>query len=283
MLIGSLLSACGPAQFNYLGPNNKSTADNNTESIGAKDPLTCDPTTNTTPAVLGLTGSAYYLDSSQPRYDLSTDYPKYGHKVTKPVELSQLFVPTRDPLAGFPLDNNQFLKDDLGNLLTVYYGLDLHSSIKLSDADAPGKYQFAIISDDGAALSLANSQNDYQTIVNNEHAHPSTMACATQTVDMVNGALRVPMHLTYFEGPLVRISLILMWRRIPDNAGSSGLADVECGRGGDGYFFSWDGNSKTSVPLTAYQNLLARGWKPLNANNYELTASQSLCPLSPAQ
>src|SRR5205823_4265055 len=160
--------------------------------------------TSTIPASSGLIAKAFYLDSSQPQYDQSRDFVTHGHMVNTEIFLANLNIPTHDYSTGL-WTGGAGIKDNSGDLLVEWFGLLAASQIKLGQNDAAGDYQLALFADDGASLYLAN-----HLLIGSEGLHQTTMACAQQVVSL-NKNTRIPMQLTYFEGPRQKISLILMW------------------------------------------------------------------------
>lgn len=263
------LTGCNSAEFVMRGENSSSRL-----SIPG-NPFVCDPFEATTAkSNEGLRGSIHYLDASQPRYTSSSDYVTQGHELDAELYLSRVFAPTRVFDAGFTTDANKMLKDASGDLLMEYFAFNLQSRIKLSTGEPDGLYQLAIISDDGATLLAEDSSGAMSPLVVNEGAHATQMGCATQAVAMTS-ATRLPITLSYFQGPRFHIAMALMWRPVSNSAGA--LNDAQCGQSGSTYFWSYDAATKTSVPQAAYQDLLSRGWKPLDAANFEIPSGTNLC------
>ncbi|MES2963835.1 MAG: hypothetical protein V4760_08085 [Bdellovibrionota bacterium] len=265
------LGGCDAAEFRMHAADSAGRL----SSPGTQSPYVCDPFEATTAkANEGLRGSIHYLDASQPRYTVSSDYVTHGHELDAELYLSRVFAPTRVFDAGFTTDASKVLQDANGQLLFEYFAFNLESQIKLASGVTDGLYLLAIISDVGATLLAEDSSGAMSPLVANEGAHATQMACATQAVAM-NSSSRLPISLSYFQGPRHHIAFVLMWRRVANAAG--GLNETECGKSGSTYFFSYDAATKTSVPQPAYQDLLARGWKPLAAQNFELASGVNLC------
>ncbi|CAN5434923.1 hypothetical protein BH10BDE1_BH10BDE1_05450 [soil metagenome] len=273
------LMACSPAEFKMYNDLSKSGNNNGLGNVPTP-PTVCDPfdPSNIVSATSGLKGSIHYLESSQPTVTSSTDLIAQGKKVDADLFLNRLFVPTRLFSTGFASDNGTAIGTSTTKVLVEWFALDLASKLQLGPGDSAGDYQLAVLSDDGSTMSLMNSVGVFENILENEGAHPTRMQCATQTVRM-DTSTKLPMHLTYFQGPREHISLVLMWRKISPGLSSSvnPLADAECGQSGNDYFFNVGTATAPATPKTPYQNLLARGWKPLSANNFELQAGSNRC------
>ena len=274
ILLTLTLGACGRARFAIHDGADKG-GDVSTFGDGGDKQTICDPFAkeNIIDPSYGLKGSLYYLDSTQPRYSLSTDYVASGHEVNADLFMSRLYVPTRAFTAGFESeDGSGALKDNNGNLLMEYFGLNLDSTLTLGAHDPVGKYQLALLADDGASMRIQNADGSWQTIVNDEGAHAARFACSTSSVTM-DSASKIKMNLTYFQGPRMHIALTLMWRPWPTN--SADLNDPLCGKSGVGLFF--DSTKTPSEPQQAYKDLLSRGWRPLNADNFLLNEGSNKC------
>lgn len=273
MALGTILSGCSPAQFSMYNDPGKNG------SLTSDPTLICDPfdRSNIVSATAGLKGSIHYLDSTQPQYSKSSDVIRNGQRVNADLFLSSVNVQPREFTAGFVSDGGAGIKDSNGQLLVEWFGLNLDSQLKLADGEAPGDYQLAVLSDDGATLKLKNSSGVFEPLIESEGAHSAKLACATKVVEM-KSSTRLPMNLTYFQGPRTHIALMVMWRKIP--AGTKSLADAECGKeDGNDYFFDAGTATRAATPKTPYKNLLARGWKPLSTGNFELQSGSNLCAL----
>jgi len=266
------LTACAPAKFSMNGLDSNG---NPTVTSTGGPPVICDPfdSTNIISATSGLQGSIYYLDASQPRYTNSIDYINNGHKVNADLFMNSVNVPTRIFSYGFVTDGGLTLVDNSNQLLVEYFGLKLDSKIKLGASDDEGDYQLALLADDGATLSLDDGSGTFQQIVGDEGEHPTQFACASHVLSMDRQS-RIPIDLTYFQGPRYHIALMMLWRKI---SAPQSLSDKECGNSGNDYFFSFDQTTGKSVAQPAYLGLLMRGWKPLSAENFELQSGSNKC------
>lgn len=210
----------------------------------------------------GIEAELYYLDSTQPQYDHVSDYFSFGHFV-EGVKLyfNQIFVPTRPFDRGFTLANGQtIVNPNDGSTLYEYFAIRHRGRIQLG-SKAPGLYDFAILSDDGAILYLDDGSGNLVEYINNDGQHPTKMACSTVPVEL-GADDKISFQLDYNQGPRYHISLILMWR--PHDP----TKDKECGKSGNEYFFDYTQDPPT--PTSKYNGLLARGWQPLAPENYKL-------------
>jgi hypothetical protein len=225
----------------------------------------------------GIEAELTYLPSNSPVIsagNLSTASfaPGATDVVQSPVRLilSQLAVSTRPFTEGFSAkDSGEKLTDLDGNILDEYFSVRGTSSIKLGAGDAEGDYEMALLSDDGSILDLDTaSTGSYERWINSDGTHGNGFTCASKTLHLTNG-LEVPMRLNYYQGPRVRIALMLLWRL------KNASAEPECGSfRGDTYFFTPTA-SDPSVPTANYNAVLSRGWKPLAPGNFALPDSKT--------
>lgn len=230
----------------------------------------CDPFSNTSDstagASLGIVGRMAYLTDAMPRYGSARSYLEHGVPVDATLFVDKLDVPTRRFDLGFQTQNGTLIKNQNGNTLYEYFGLKLESELQLSGGNAPGRYQLALLSDDGAVLEV-NDRGDWETLIDNDGVHPTRMGCALRTVQVTEDG-RIPIRVHYYQGPRYHIALQLLWRKIDDNAPSSALNDALCGAAGNNLFFDY--SRVPSTPKAAFNDLLSRGWRVLEAQNYAL-------------
>lgn len=231
--------------------------------------LVCDPNDakNQIDSTLGLRGKIYSVTSNPSSLTSSEQYLAQGTDLGVEMYLSKLHVPERLFGEGFIAADGTALTDNNGNRLVEYFALAFESSLKLSASDAEGKYQLAILSDDGATMRIDNGAT---VLIQNEGAHPTRMGCASQTIELKRDT-RIPFKLSYFQGPKNHIALTLMWRKLPANV--SAQSENLCGVQGNNYFW----NQNDSSAKQPYYDLLARGWKPIAAGNFELTSGYNKC------
>jgi len=250
----------------------KSQYDVNKYAVNATvcDPLGGSSTPSSDPQQ-GIKASLWYLTSGQPIQHDVESMINVGHASSENLFFSTLNVPTRLFTEGFPLQTGGSIKDDMGNELIEYFALRFESLIQLGSDDPEGDYQFGMLSDDGTIWSLASTEagQDYQIMLNNDGDHPTQMGCGpivhmTKTTKLVS-------RIDYYQGPRYHIALVPLWRLV----NSSTVSEPQCGQNGNSMYFDYNNNS---VPEPAYNQMLTRGWKPLNASNYALQTSADYNP-----
>ncbi len=189
-------------------------------------------------------------------------------KTSTPLFLSQVNVPTRLFDQGFGLSDGTVLKDTQGNKLIEWFALKMKSLLKLSATDLEGEYEIASISDDGSRVFLgAPDSNGVQPeIINNDGAHSTRMKCAAQPVSL-NKTSKIPLTYYYNQGPRTEIANVLVWRKV---AVASNAGYKHCGVTSRTSFW----NPTDSSEGTLWRDLVADGWKVIDANNFELPDSQ---------
>ncbi|RZA06664.1 MAG: hypothetical protein EOP11_09740 [Proteobacteria bacterium] len=228
----------------------------------------------------GLKGELFYLPDNLPKYQNVSDYIQNGTKIEADLYFDQVNVPTRPFDAGFITTDGQVMKTPAGNTLYEWFGIRFESKIRLTNQDAIGKYQFALIADDGAVLLEKLPDGSTRTIVNNDGQHATKFKVSSQPV-VLNGTSELPIEVRYYQGPRMHIAAMVMWREWPE--GATAYKDPLDGREGNDLFFS--SNSVPSTPLAAYQQLQARGWRPVPAANFYLPneVKANPCPETPVQ
>lgn len=258
VLLASIpLSGCGRAEFAFT-----------TSFAQNEPPVVCDPFDPANPPVdtQGLYGEIRYLEDSQPRYSSVNDMLANGMDAGVRVVVSRLDVPTVLFNRGFIDDaSGQSLKKSNGDVLVEWFALDLRSELLLADTDSEGYYQFALLSDDGSTMTMDASATSAGTIVvDNDGQHETKFGCSAKAVWMKKNETR-PIRVKYYQGPRNHIALTLMWRKV---ASETAALDASCGSIGNDTFFNV--NVVPSAPKAPYTNLLARGWKPIDAKNFIL-------------
>ncbi len=276
ILISMLLTACGVKSDSTPSSTAAPTGAQEYLAVNinryAANKIICDPfnggTTTQKNYQKGIKAELFYRTATMPRWYKTTDYVQLAKKSEQNIFLSDINVPTRIFSEGFATTQGQMLKDDQQNKLIEYFGLKMTTNLILSDEDDAGYYELALLSDDGATLTLKSNSIEAvdEVIVNNDGDHPTKMGCSTHTVRMVKNVM-VPVELAYYQGPRYHISNILMWRK-----SSVAGQDSMCNQLGNNLFFNPDAHS---APQAAYASLLSRGWKALTPNNYMVSQSQA--------
>lgn len=219
----------------------------------------------------GIKASLFYRGAGMPRYYSAQEYVDKTVASTQQLFMADLNVPTRMFSEGFATQINSVVKDDAGNKLIEYFGLKFETVLKLKADQPEGNYELGTLADDGIVVK-AKIDGVWKTLINNDGDHPTQMGCASSVINMTRDSA-IPLEVTYYQGPRYHIANVLMWRQ-SDDAGK----DSQCRKSGNEYFFN---PNKQSVPLAAYQGLLARGWSPISADNFYLPGKEAYNPCVP--
>jgi hypothetical protein len=241
-------------------------------NLYALNKLACDPLGGGDPGgdpTAGIQATLYYLRDGQTPQQTVASYISQGQRADQFLFFSQINVPTRMFDTGFPTMSGGLISKDDGTTLYEYFALRFTTTLQLAPDDDEGTYELALLSDDGAIWRLKNSNGNYEEAVNNDGDHPTQMGCSSYRLTMTRDTQKL-MQLDYYQGPRYHISVIPLWRKVV--AGQT--ADPLCGVNGNNYYFDPDHGS---VPVH-YNDLLARGWKPLKAANYKLPESAFFNP-----
>jgi hypothetical protein len=234
--------------------------------------LICDPLGEPGTAVdpgQGLIGRLYYLLQGE-RYYSVPEYLSFGVRSSQKLFFSELNVPTRKFDTGFPIQTGGVVKNDTGSDLFEFFALQFSSILVLRPDQAEGYYELALLSDDGAVFKVREDNGQYVAYVSNDGDHPTRFGCGTKPILMNRDSEHV-ISVEYYQGPRYHISLIPMWRKVSEGD----LADPLCGHTGNEAFFDYNNNS---TPTAKYNELLARGWEPIQHSNYRLPASAAFNP-----
>jgi hypothetical protein len=239
--------------------------------------LVCDPfDPSPTPSPKhGIKSSLWFRGAGQPAYSSVSDYLTKYTASEQNLFFNSINVPTRLFSSGFPLETGGLVKNDLGQELIEYFALKFESQITLSENDSEGLYELALLSDDGSILKIKEPNSDgvlpetWETHINNDGNSPTRMKCSSRIIDMKQGK-KIPIELSYYQGPKYHIASMLIWRKA-----SQAGQDSYCNKSGNNYFFNPDNNS---APLK-WLDLAARGWKVLNSENYLLPESGNSTPV----
>src|SRR5207253_1070075 len=217
----------------------------------------------------GVQGTLFYRTSAMPRMYKVQDYIDFTKKSDKTLFFNDMNVPTRIFTEGFSTQTTAVLADDTGAKLIEYFGIKFETTLQLGENNEEGDYELALLSDDGTRLKIKDPVTDsWREIINNDGDHPTRMGCASEVLHMTRRT-QIPLEAIYYQGPRQHIANVLMWRK-STTAGKDAL----CGASGNSYFFNPD---KASAPLKPYNDLLARGWKPVAAENFWLNSTYNPC------
>jgi len=204
---------------------------------------------------------------------------------------SQVDIPTEDFTAGFPTSAGKLVTDKSGNVLDQWFALDFKASIILGPTDAPGLYEFAVLSDDGSILYLDNGMGmGLQPAIENDGQHSNRIVCSSTAYEFSNSTSNptiMPMELKYYQGPPQSIAMQLFWRKVSSTSASA-LADSSCEVAStnsspqsgldDDYYYDRSENSKPLSPIISF---MSRGWNLLQPDNFISPAGLAkVCPMA---
>jgi len=219
----------------------------------------------------GIKASLHYRIAGMPAMTNSEDYVSFAKKSDQKLFFADMNVPTRMFDAGFTTQANDTLADDSGQRLIEYFGVKFETILKLSANDTEGDYELALLSDDGTTLKVVGgtaAAPTYKTVIANEGDHETKFGCASEVIKMTRDS-QVPVQVTYFQGPRYHIANVLMWRKA-----SQAGKDSQCGAKGNEMYF----DPSSGAPKKAYNDLLARGWKVVQKENFFIPKSESYNP-----
>jgi hypothetical protein len=253
--------------------------------LGQSNTVVCDPfggnpgpsSNNGLDALLTFIPATSSIVSNLPAMTTETFAPGQTDVQVAPtrIVLNKIAVSTRDFVDGFSDSNGSKLKNLAGEDLIEWFSLRVRGRVMANTDAEAGLYQFAIMSDDGSVMEIdpTGSGNSFQSLISNDHQRNNTLGCSSTAIPLVRNQ-GLPIKINYFQGPRVRISFSLLWRKVPNNNPSS-LAEVECGvNRADTYYFT--PSVSGPVPTTKYNQLISRGWKIIpEANLYFSDGSQT--------
>lgn len=244
------------------------------------DPLTSGSQDSSSDLQAGIRGEISYINSAAQQvydfwtYDLATDRYLPANSVDGTVYMPKFDVPTRPFSMGFvPSGSSEALKKDDGNPLVENFSLRFESLLILPENYPEGRYEIAILSDDGSILYLNG-----QSVIDNDGNHPTRMGCQPAGAS--------PLHLTqnselelellYYQGPRYHIALVVMWRLLSEDETAG--HDSQCGKTGNHTWFNPDSNP--IQPTSNYLKLLSDGWEVIPPSAFRLKNSE-LNPCAP--
>jgi len=221
--------------------------------------LVCDPFENeatTGDSKNGIKAKLYYYNTQTLRshpYSGVNDFLNYGKAANADLYFNNIFTPTRAFDRGFAMSDGSVLKNDEGTPLFENFALKFTGGIQLPQGMADRKVQFAVLSDDGAILSIINPSSS-STIINNDGNHPTKMGCAAAPVQ-ISANSRLKFELDYYQGPRRHIAITLLWREWSDSP-SFNSNDQWCGQSGNDLFF--DSSTSPSTAMAPWNDLMTR-------------------------
>ncbi len=223
----------------------------------------------------GLKANLYWLPSGSSGATSTTDLISRGTKSSQNLFFTQLYVPTRLFTQGFYNDVGQPLQDDTGSTLIENFAMRFSSVLRLAPSQDEGLYEFAVLSDDGTVMRIRDDAGVYSPVVDSDGNHPTRMGCSAQVINMTRDTEKL-MQLDYYQGPRYHIALVVMMRKVTDtDASGKFAADPLCGMESNNAWFDYN---NASAPQKPYNDLLARGWQVLTADNYGIPNSASFNP-----
>lgn len=181
------------------------------------------------------------------------------------IVLPQVAVPVIDFSEGFKTGDGTILKDQTGKPLLEGFALDLRGSLRLGQRIPAGRYEIAILSDDGSILDLDIDQDGtLDSLIENDGYHSARFACSNRAMELSTSS-NLPLRLRYYQGPRTQIALTVMMRAL--SASETAGMDPACGHT-DAESSSWFTDNTNEVQLTTA--LKERGWFIPDSSMYAL-------------
>ena len=234
--------------------------------------LVCDPFDGggSTSLAGGIVAELFYREQGQERFYSADRYIEEGQSSESYLFFSQIFVPTRRFELGFPTETGAVLKTKEKEDLVEYFGLRFKTILSLDESQEEGLYGIAMLSDDGSVLKIQNENGQWVNLVDNDGDHPTRMGCSDNLVYFSRDT-QVPVMIDYYQGPRYHISLVPLWRKVNESTQD----EPHCGAQGNSKFFDYNNGSS---PQPAYEELMARGWRPWNHQNHKLPKDYKFNP-----
>jgi hypothetical protein len=284
--LGAFVSSCS-AKFGLVSTTTNSSDNSQSKNTKPQEPdyslpIVCDPFSenNIVNSTQGLKGFLYH-DPSQPSLwgtpEFSTSsqqYLKESLKVAE-LELSSVNVPGRYFEFGFTTNSGSLLAiDDVP--MTEWFALSVASRLRITE---PGKYQFSLLSDDGATLKVKYpDQEEYQTFIDNEGIHPPKLKVSDSVLDFSTGTESYPINLSFYQGPRFNIALMLMMRKINDVSAPGALFEpLNLLEDFEAFWITYATYPSPAVATQNYQQLLDNGWTPVPSQYFELQSGFNRC------
>lgn len=232
--------------------------------------IVCDPfSTSAIACRQGWKGSIYYYAGEGGGWTQLKDYFEKGTDANVILYMSQIFVPTRTFSNGFPTTDGDLVKkkaSDGGSKLVEWFALRMNTIMKLKSTDTAGYYQFALLSDDGSKLYIADSKtSSFKQVIDNDLNHSTKMACSTTAIYM-DASSKKPALLEYYQGPRTAIALSLVYRKV---SSATPATAAPCGEVTQDFYGFMDNNTGNYAG-SKYEEAMKQGWKPMTADNFLL-------------
>ncbi len=216
LLVGVMILSfqnCSEYQFSQQeAPTLAAGLDNDTTIV-------CDPFGggSTGTSTQGLAGNIRYfspnLDHNFLYAQTAYDYLNHGTSTGVTIVMKSLNIPGRTFTEGFPMPGGDVLKDNDGNRLIEFFGIEFKGNIVLGPNDPEGPYTLAINSDDGTLVEIVTS-NGYETLINNDGRHGMQQKEAVRSIAFTRNTV-LPVRILYYQGPRNEIGLELKWKFNP--------------------------------------------------------------------
>lgn len=217
----------------------------------------------------GLVGDLYALSANQCNSNAAScsttsQYIQESNKVMR-VEMASVNVPTRSFTSGFDTTAGKVKYPGTSTDIVEWFGLKLRSQIQLGAGQTGGKYQIALLADDGVTLRSGDSG---ALLISDNQIHPSKISCTSFAIDLQPGQ-KYPIELEYFQGPRQHIAVMMFWRKMDGDPHST---EPECNRaaGANDYYF--DSNGTESNEYKTFKN---NGWTLLTNENFILPSGET--------
>jgi len=184
-----------------------------------------------------------------------------GFEFDANILLTDVFVPTVAFEDGFKGRGGEPIKNVIGDPLFEGFALDVQGALQLGENMAPGRYEIAVLSDDGSMLTgdFDNNGSFETTIVDNDSPQSTRMGCSNLVLDM-NADTKLPIRLKYFQGPRFHISLVILMRWVRSNELPG--QDPLCGFSDNYEWFNFteEAGYEPDLVNSKYGELTSRGW-----------------------
>ncbi len=239
---------------------------------GTTQPPVCDPFTHepTTSNVSGLKTILKYKDSHKKWIHSVNQVLWCGKKAPIDLYFNRVFVPTMNWTEGFTQPDGTKVKDKKGNVVIDSFALKMKTRVVLKEGQEEGYYQFALLSNDGSRASIKHPHIPFLiNIVNDDGIHETKFKCSCFGVHMQKDK---PLQLVvkYLQGPAPTMTNVLMWRKLENPKRKKHFVHAPhedvCGMKGDDQFFEIN----TGIEKDGYKKLIAKGFRPLDAENFIL-------------
>ncbi len=170
---------------------------------------------------VNIPGIRAKLYQGAPNSQVLDDFMVRGKLINENIYLSKLAIEPRNFTKGFEQNSGEMLKDENGDVLVEWFGLDMESYIKLRDDQEEGYYTFMSNIDDGFELDLL-SNNEWQRAIGYDAWTPPKYHCYTTKEGSQSVAFRftadtiLKMKARYFQGPRYHISMELYMKKVAD-------------------------------------------------------------------